>query len=366
MKKRNKNSLREKTIGAIFVLTAFSFLLPLQAQAQTDQNSPQGDVVEAGLRLVTSPLPISLVTEPGTPISTDLKVKNGGTGEERLQVTLMKFKAYEASGKPQLLEREAGDDFLDWVHFSESTFTLAPNEWKTITATFNVPETASFGYYYAFVFSRSGEGTMLKERETAIVGGTAVLVLLEARVPNALRQVEVAEFSLDKKFYEFLPATFSVVLKNSGNVHVAPRGNIFIDQGTTHDVAILEINHEKGSLLPQSNRAFETTWEDGFPLYVDKIEDGKTVRDEDGNIVKTLKWDWNNASKLRFGKYTAKMLLIYDDGQRDIPIEGEVSFWVVPWRIILGMLALALFAFLGVRSTLQNIWRKIAKKNTVS
>ena len=47
-----------------------------------------------------------------------------------------------------------------------------------------------------------------------------------------------------------------------------------------------------------------------------------------------LKWDWGQASKLRWGKYTAKMLLIYDDGQRDVPIEGEVSFWVVPWRLI--------------------------------
>ncbi|MBI2439455.1 MAG: hypothetical protein HYV45_02555, partial [Candidatus Moranbacteria bacterium] len=47
-----------------------------------------------------------------------------------------------------------------------------------------------------------------------------------------------------------------------------------------------------------------------------------------------LKWDWNDASKLRFGKYQAKLLLIYDDGTRDIPIEGMVSFWVVPWRII--------------------------------
>jgi hypothetical protein len=28
------------------------------------------------------------------------------------------------------------------------------------------------------------------------------------------------------------------------------------------------------------------------------------------------------------------MLLVYDDGTRDIPIEGVVTFWVMPWRVI--------------------------------
>ena len=28
------------------------------------------------------------------------------------------------------------------------------------------------------------------------------------------------------------------------------------------------------------------------------------------------------------------MTLVYDDGTKDVPIEGEVSFWVVPWGLI--------------------------------
>ncbi|MDP2838167.1 MAG: hypothetical protein Q8O53_02720, partial [Candidatus Moranbacteria bacterium] len=287
---------------------------------------------QAGLRLVTSPLPISLIVEPGKTITTDLKVKNGGTQPETLKIDLMKFKAYEESGKPQLLERELTDDFLNWVTFSEENFTIAPDEWKTVTATFTIPPTAAFSYYYALVFSRAEEVRPLDSNQTALVGGTAVLVLLEARVPGAQREVTVAEFSADKRFYEFLPATFGIKLKNTGNVHIAPRGNIFVDRGSTHDIAILEVNSEKGNVLPASSRVFDAVWNDGFPRYTAKVQDGKTVLDEKGNPVFELKWDWNDASKLRFGKYTAKLLLIYDDGQRDVPIEGEVSFWVVPWR----------------------------------
>lgn len=333
-------------------LLGFFVSCPFFAQAQS----------EGGLSLVISPLPISLTTEPGTSIATDLKIKNGGMKDEELGITVMKFRAYESSGKPQLMEREDGDVFFDWVDFSEPTFTLAPNEWKTVTATFTIPEEASFGYYYAFVFSRVETEKPLEEKQTAVIGGTAVLVLLDVRVPDAKREVEVVEFSTDKKFYEFLPAKFNVKLRNTGNVHIAPRGNIFIDRGDVHDIALLEINNEKGNILPNSNRVFETNWKDGFPLYKEKIENGKIVLDEDGEAVYQLKWDWNDASKLRFGKYTAKMLLIYDDGQRDIPIEGEVSFWVMPWRLLLIVLVVALFFFIGFRSAVMHLWRKIFRR----
>jgi hypothetical protein len=321
---------------------------------------------ESGLRLITSPLPINLVTEPGKSITTELKVKNGGAQDETLKIELMKFKAYQENGKPQLLEREPADDFLDWVTFSEPTFTLAPDEWKTVVATFTVPDTASFGYYYAFIFSRAADAAAPESRETAIVGGTAVLVLLEARIPDAKREITVAKFSADKKFYEFLPATFSIRLENTGNVHIAPRGNIFIDHGRTKDIAILEVNSEKGNILPDSSRIFDARWEDGFPRYTAKIQDEKTVLDEQGNPMLELMWDWNDASKLRFGKYTAKLLLIYDDGAQDIPIEGEINFWVIPWRLLGGVIIVVLFFLIGIRSTLQKIWNRLFQKSAAS
>ena len=314
-----------------FLLLAFFFLaLPSPLFAQ-----------DGSLRLVTSPLPISLVTEPGTSISTELKVKNAGTEAENIKIDIFKFKAYEDTGKPALQDIESTDAFGKWVSFSEPTFSLLPEEWKTVTATFTVPDDASFGYYYAFVFTRVKDKEELAARETAVVGGTATLVLLEARVPDAKREITVAEFSTEKTVYEFLPVTFTVALKNAGNVHVAPRGNIFLSRGDDKDVALLELNPGKGSILPDSTRVFDTSWIDGFPVYEETIEEGKVVLDEMGNQTFHLTWNFENASNLRIGKYTAKMLLVYDDGTRDIPIEGTVSFWVMPWRL----LALALLNF---------------------
>ncbi len=314
---------------------------------------------EGSLRIVTSPLPISLVTEPGTTISTELKVKNAGTEPETLKIDILKFSAYEDTGKPALHDLEPTDDFAKWVTFSEPTFTALPEEWKTVTATFNVPKEASFGYYYAFVFNRAKDNEDLAPQETAVVGGTATLVLLEARVPDAKREIEVTEFKTDKTVYEFLPVNFTVSLKNAGNVHVAPRGNIFLSQGKEKDIALLELNPSKGSILPNSTRIFDTGWKDGFPVYEEVIEDGKVVLDETGAQTYRLTWDFENASHLRFGKYTAKMLLVYDDGMRDIPIEGTVSFWVIPWRLLAGAVFISVFFLIGMKSTIVKLWRRI-------
>ena len=317
-----------------------------------------------GFRLTTSPLPINLTVEPGSSVSTQLRIKNDGNQKETLKIDLMKFNADGETGAPGLLDREPGDDFLDWVHFSEDTFSIETNQWKTINVTFDVPDTAAFGYYYAFVFSRAAEEQSLEERQTRILGGTAILVLLEAKVPGAKREVTITSFQADRKWYEFLPATFTVKLKNTGNVHIAPRGNIFIGRPGEKEDTLIEVNLGKGNILPESSRYFDAQWIDGFPLYTNKEENGNKVLDEKNKPVQELTWNLKDASQFRFGKYQAKLLLIYDDGQRDIPVEGTLEFWVVPWRLIGGGLVIGLFILLGIKSTLEKLWRRLFKTKT--
>lgn len=346
-----------KISASIFFLFAFSFA---HAQTQT-ATSATGE-----LRLTTSPLPINLKVTPGSAVSTPVKIKNNGTQDENIKVVLMKFKADPVTGATVLLERESTDAYFDWVTFSEETFLLPSNEWKTITATFNVPETAAFDYYYAIAFFRADQSVKTGERQTVVNGGTATLVLLEAQVPNAKKQLELTQLTVDKNMFEFLPANFEITVKNTGDVHVIPHGNIFISKnGKT--ISTINVNETQGSVLPNSPRTFRSVWEDAFPVYVPKQENGVPVKDAEGNVVKELKWNWADASKLRWGKYNAKIVLVYDDGKRDVPLEGEVSFWVMPWRLIGGGLVVLIFVLIGLKSSLQSIWKKISnlfKKNS--
>lgn len=315
-----------------------------------------------GLSLVVSPLPINLVTTPGSTVSAQLKIKNGSSQPETLHVGLMKFSAYGDEGKPRLMDREIGDDYFDWMTFSQNDFEINPNEWKTITATINVPNEAAFGYYYVVTFSRKDDNVSTGARETKVIGATASLILLEVRVPNAIRSVEVLEFSTPKIVYEFLPTEFTIRLKNKGNVHLAPRGDIFIDRWNEKDVAILPINEIKGNVLPNSNRVFTTSWADGFPVFKPVVDGETIVTDRQGKVKNKLIWDFSQVLKLRWGKYTANMLLVYDDGTRDVPIEGKLTFWVVPWRIlVIGGLVITL-VILGIWSIIKGMVKNIKKK----
>jgi hypothetical protein len=316
---------------------------------------------DPSLNLVTSPLPINLVTTPGATVSAQLKIKNGGEQPETLTIGLMKFSAFGDEGKPKLLDREKGDDYFDWIKFSENDFTLNPGEWKTITATIDVPKSAAFGYYYAVTFSRKNEEVPGGPRSTKVIGATAVLVLLEVRVPNAVRNIEVLDFSTPQKIYEFLPVNFTIKLKNSGNVHVVPKGNIFIDRfGDKKDTSILNVNDLQGNILPDSNRIFDSQWADGFPMYVQQANsDGSVMTDKLGKPITKLNWDFSQVPKLRWGKYTANLLLVYDDGTKDVPIEGTLSFWVIPWRILGVGLVISGLVLLGLYSLVKGPIKKI-------
>src|SRR5690348_4485240 len=105
-----------RAAGAVLmaVLLAVLPLWPKGAQAQTAEPN--------AINLTTSPLPINLITNPGTTVTSDLRVKNSGSTTEKLKVGLLKFGANDTSGQPRLADREPGDDYFDWVTFSENTF----------------------------------------------------------------------------------------------------------------------------------------------------------------------------------------------------------------------------------------------------
>lgn len=337
-------------IFGLFILALF--VLPTFAKAQTPDNS---------FNLVTSPLPINLAAKPGSTLKADIRVKNGSNHSETLKVTLMKFTAFGEEGKPGLTDREAGDDYFDWVTFSPATFSAPSNEWVTVKMTIKLPESAAFGYYYAVVFSRAGEIQKPVGKQNIIVGSTAVLVLVDAQAPGAKRVAKIESFKVDKGSYEFLPANFTIKVKNSGNVHLVPIGNIFITRGKKA-ISTVNVNSATGNVLPGSNRIFTAKWEEGFPRYVDKEVGGKVVLDEAGKPVKTLKWDFTKLSNFRIGRYTAHLLLAYDDGTSDVPLEATVSFWVIPWKLLGGALLFLLLVGVGVWSILRNVYKKVRKK----
>jgi hypothetical protein len=340
---------------AWLLVVLFCFSISLAPHPSHAQDLPNRDV-----NLFTSPLPINLSMAPGTETTTDIRVKNGNDVTEKLKVSLMKFSAYGEEGKPALAEREPGDDYFDWVSFNTPTFEAPPNEWKTIKMTIDAPKSAAFGYYYAVVFSRANEPKKA-DPGNVLLGSTAVLVLVDVKSPNAKRSLQLLSFSADKRSYEFLPANFKVRLHNNGNVHLLPRGNIYIKRGNKV-IANLTVNAQGGYILPNSNRVYEASWNDGFPVYKNKEAGGKVLTSEDGKPIRDLEWNFSRLPKLKFGHYKAQLLMAYDNGKQDVPLEATLSFWVVPWRILAVLLVVAILAGIGLWSSGRSIYRKVKKR----
>jgi hypothetical protein len=227
--------------------------------------------------------------------------------------------------------------------------------------TIKPPADAAFGYYYGVVFSGEAPKANPGGTTNQLQGATAVLVLLDVQTPGEKKQLNIVSFSANKKLYEYLPADFTVKVKNSGDIHLSPSGTIFISKGKK-TIATLDVNPAGGNILPSSSRDFATSWKDGFPVFEPKHDQSGTVTNKNGQPEQTLHWDFSKANHLRMGHYTANLVLTYDNGTRDVPLEASVSFWVVPWKLLPFILLGIVLIGIGLWTSGKNIWRRAQPK----
>lgn len=311
------------TLAAVTVLGVLG-LLTHKAYAQSTGE----------LRLQGPGVPISLVATPGSVASTDVSIRNIGNQAETLKVGLQKF-GQDANGNPTLADRGADDAYFDWATLAPNQLTLAPNEQQTVRMTINVPKEAAFGYYYAVTFQRAADPK--NPTGQSLKGALATLVLLNVDVPGAKRELTVTDFSPSQGIFEFLPASFNVKIKNTGNVPAIPHGDVTIDQGN-NELARLALNPAGGYVLPGVTRTYTVTWNDGFPHTINKTQDGKAVIDTNGQTETQFDVNWNDVNKFRIGQYTANLIMVYDNGKRDVAVQQAATFMVLPWKILLAVL----------------------------
>lgn len=322
--------------------------------------SPPPAPNENPLSLTISPVSLLIETDPGIPVTTSFQVLNNGSDVEHLKVTLLKFDADQSGNSANITEFLADDDYKDWMSISPSSFDVSPASWKTLSATFSPPPNAALSYYYALMVSRQ-VNTKAGNGETAVVGAPALLALTTVRSPLAKQELQLQGFTVSKRVFEFLPVEFSVTVENTGNIHLAPIGNIFVNDATGADVGQLYLNKSNGLILPGSTRTYTLPWNIGFPVYEDVTENGQIVLDAKGQPKKKLNWDLSKANLFRFGKFEGHLVFIYDNGDRDIPTEATVSFWVIPWRILLVVLVVVTLVILGVVLPVVALLRKVKR-----
>lgn len=300
--------------------------------------------------LQVSPSPLVASLKPGTTTNLELKIRNAGSQSETLKIEPRKFSVNNQTGEVKLDDRSPSE-IAPWVSFGAQTFTVKPGEWYTQTVRVALPKDTGFSYSLALIISRT-KNVASTESGRLIRGSVAVFTLLNVDRPGAVRKLEISSFSMGADIYEYLPATINMSFKNTGNTIVQPYGNVFIQRGSgdSTPLATLPVNDKQGYILPGSDRMLTADWTNGFPLYkVTKTAEGVTQTQE--------QWDWQHVSDFRIGQYTTKLVAVYNDGQRDVPLVKETTFWVMPWKIILASLVVVAILLFGVWTILRKIIR---------
>ncbi len=294
-----------------------------------------------GFSIQVSPSPLVATITPGKQSTLDLQIRNTDSSAQALKMGLRSFSVSETTGAVDL-GSSAPKDVAQFVSFSDPTFTAQPGQLFTQHVIINTPSSAGFTYSFAITVSLQNPPKAQKGSST-IHGSVAVFTLLSVDRPGASRKLTLSQFSATKHVYEYLPASVSIKLKNTGNTLVQPRGTLFIERHDTDKtpLATIQLNQAGGYILPNSSRILTSDWNDGFPHY-------QVTTDASGKTTKKLSWAGGDFTKIRIGRYTAKLVAVYDDGGRDVPINAEVTFWVIPWRILLIVIAFIAIIVVGI------------------
>ena len=264
-----------------------------------DTNSAQG--------IEISPTLVEINASKGKTYNIRLKITNITTSDLVYTPSINDFNATNETGTPHVILDSTlpnTSSIKTWIQ-EILPITLKPRESTEILAKITIPDNAEPGGHYG-VIRFAGDTPEINSTGVGLTASAGVLLLV--RVDGAITEkAEVASFYAAKSgsqssFFENSPINFVTRIKNDGNVHIKPVGNIEIRDMFNNLVTTMSVNAEKSNVLPSSIRRFDSQY-------------GK---------------NW------MFGKYTANLTLGY--GANGQALTSTVSFWVIPYKIIIACL----------------------------
>lgn len=337
-------------LSILFVLLAFGAGIYLFAtQAKADTPGP--------FSLVITPSPLVATVNPGETSTLQIKILNNGTGTENLQIQPRSFTVNNTTGQIKISD-SVPSDVGSWISFSAPKFKINVGQWLTEDVKLAVPQDAGFSYSFILEISRQAPGPQVLNGQ-ALNGSVADFTLINVNRPGATQKLSVVDFTVSKHIFQWLPATFTIKFKNVGNTIVQPFGNIYIQRSSNSKTPIntLLVNNTGGFVLPGTERSFTNQWSNGFPVY-------ESSTSSTGATTQHLNWVWSNLSDFRIGRYTADLVAVYNNGNVEVPIQGQVSFWVIPWVALIVFLVVGLLLLFGLWSlgrALFHLYQRIFK-----
>ena len=277
----NKKLIISLPLGVLLVF--FSFITVFAQETQ---------------RTITVNPSVAETMDPGTSKEGVLHVINDSDGPLTFTAETRDFIVVDTVGTPNVLPVGTLDNKYSaaaWTGVSPATFTLAPHQRQELNYYIQVPPDARPGGHYAAVVYTPSIAQTQGETGANINSEIGTLFYITINGP-------VAENALITRFLapfrEYGPVDISTQVKNFGDLHIRPVGDIII----TNMLGGKEI-----SKLSEQNI---------FP--------GGVARDYVNTVGKGF----------MFGRYEAKLTASYGKGN-DKFLVANVTFWVFPWKITL-------------------------------
>lgn len=284
----------------------------------SQDEAPVGD-------FVVGPGKTELIIEPGSAQETEIIVSNR-TGEERIFNLVVE----DATGShdPEVPIVLLGDDrgpytLKDYIQLPTTTFTLKHNERARIPVTVAVPEDAEPGGRYGSVLVTTVSKNADIDTSNGATPSSAIVsrvgTLFFLTIPgDTLTEGILQSFSTigNTGVYAEGPVVFQVLFENTGDLHLNPYGEIRITNMFNEEVGFVEL--DPWFSLPRSLRSREVTWD----------------------------------RELLIGRYTATAQI--NRGYDDIVDMQSITFWVLPWKVIVPVFIGLFLVFFALRFVVRN------------
>lgn len=319
-------------LAALSLLIHFALVNQQAVHAQASEE-PSGQALEI------APPVITLSADPGQTLTTQISLRDISSGPLIVTGQINDFVAAGEDGTPKILlddDEEAEQNpysLRNWVN-PLSELLLQPQEIQNLPVTINVPADAAPGGYYGVVrFTATPpelEGTGVSLSASL---GSLLLVTVKGDAKVGMKIEEFAVTKNDKagSVFQSTPITFTQRLKNTGNIHLQPAGQVTVTDMFGKKIAAVNINLPPGNVLPQSIRKFSQ------PL--------------DSSVL---------GNKKLFGRYTADLKVIYGVDKQEVT--SSMTFWVIPYQLIGGIILALIIGFFGLRFAIKRYNNHIISK----
>jgi hypothetical protein len=326
--------MKKTTIFRIKIISLLSVLL-FQLSAYVVVTAQ-----ESGQALEIGPTVITLQANPGETIVAKINVRNVSSGDLVVQGEVNDFVASGEDGIPKILleDNQEKDDnpysIQNWIS-PIPQYTMVPKQIENMSIIISVPENATPGGYYGVI---RFTGTPPELEGTGVSLSASIGSLLLLRVNGQVQEnLSIEQFYATqnkgeaRSLFEIKPIDFVVRLRNEGNIHQAPTGQISITDMFDTKIAAVNVNLGEFNVLPNSIRKFEQSLDD--------------------SVI---------GNKILFGKYTATLKVSYGSEKQELT--QSIDFWVIPYTMIAIIATGLVIGFIVLRLTIKRYNQHIIDK----